>query len=284
MGINKFADLTFLEYSHLYKANETVKQTSREFLETHDIQPVFELIFYGSTNKLNSTSDDLLDFVLPASFDWRVKGAITAVKDQEYCGSCYAMSTIASIESQLFIKTGKLVQLSEQEIVDCAGEFGTFHCEGGIGFRVYDFIKENGGISDTLDYPYEAKRGKCRRNEKSKIEINIKGYGFVTSEEDDVLMEAIIKFGPIMISIDTDHESFMLYSSGIYFEEKCTTEINHGALLIGFGSEDGNDFWIVKNSFGVQWGELGYIRIARGKGNDCSVNYVPLFPVLDDDN
>lgn len=263
----------------MFKANETVKRNSLKFLETHVIEPDFDIYFFASKNDVNSTFADL-----PNSFDWRERGALTAVKDQEHCGSCYAMSIVGSVESQLFIKTGKLIQLSEQEIIDCSSEYGTFQCEGGIGFRVFDYIKENGGISSTQAYPYEAKAGNCRKFHKEKVEINFKGYGIVNAHDDDALMQAIIKFGPIMISVETDHESFMFYSSGIYFEEKCSDEINHGALVVGFGSENNNDYWIVKNSFGDKWGESGYVRIARGKGNDCSVNFLPLFPILDDEN
>lgn len=276
MGVNKFSDMTFTEYSNRFKANETITEKSRKQAKHLSFEP--EIIFYGfRENKIVNSSFDV-----PASFDWREKGGVTAVKDQKLCGSCYAMATIASVETQLFIKTGKQVQLSEQEILDCADGYGTNGCEGGISFRVYDYIKDNSGISSSLDYQYEAKASKCRKSGKKKVEIDVKGYGFVDDKDDEVLMEAVVKFGPIMISIDTDHESFMHYSSGIYYENKCTEDINHGAVLIGYGSEKGENFWIVKNSFGKKWGESGYVRIARGRGNDCGVNLVPLFPILND--
>jgi C1A family cysteine protease len=264
MGLNYFTDMTFTEYSNLFKANETTKKSF-----------VFEPVV------ITGFEDNSAE--IPTSFDWREKGAVTAVKDQELCGSCYAMATLASVESQLFIKTGKLVQLSEQEIIDCAEESGLNKCQGGIGFQVYDYIKANGGISSSLDYPYEAKNGKCRRNGKNKVEIDMKSYGFVYTKavnNDDLLMKSLINIGPIMISIDTDHESFMHYSSGVYYEEECTGEVNHGALLVGFGTEKGKDFWIVKNSFGDKFGESGYVRMTRGRENDCSLSKVPLFPIL----
>lgn len=271
MGINKFTDMTFREYSNMYKANETTQKIGEQISETISFIPA------SSYDKLRNES-----FECPSSFDWRQKGVVTAVKDQKYCGSCYAMSVLASVESQLFIKTGKLIQLSDQEIIDCASDFGTFQCEGGVAFAVFDYIKENGGISSAADYPYEAKAGECRRSEKEKVKIDMKGYGFMMKDGDDVLMSAVAELGPIMISIDTDHESFMHYASGVYYDEKCTTEVNHGAVVVGYGSEDGEDFWIVKNSFGEKWGESGYVRIIRGRGKDCSVADVPMFPILND--
>lgn len=274
--------MEFVEYSNLFKANESVKQRSSKFFDTHVVEPEFKIIYTGAENKKDNKNEISEESKPPKSFDLRKKGAVTSIKDQRTCGSCYAMATLASIETQVFIKTGKLVQLSEQEIMDCSGEFGTFGCEGGIAFRVYDYIKENGGISSAEDYPYEGKIGKCRKEGKKKIEINIDGYGFVNSYNDEALMKAIVEHGAVMVSMDTDHESFMFYSSGIYYEENCTEEVNHGVVLVGFGIENGIDYWIVKNSFGDKWGESGFLRVKRGTEKDCSVNFLPIFPILKD--
>jgi C1A family cysteine protease len=192
------------------------------------------------------------------------------------------MATIASVESQIFIKTGKLEELSVQEIMDCSADYGTFGCGGGIVYQVYQYIKENGGVSREQDYPYEGKLGKCRKNQKNKVVIDFEGYGLVKPKNDEILMEALEKRGPLLISLDIDHKSFMLYSSGIYHEPNCQKHYNHAALLVGFGTENGIDYWLVNNSFGDKWGESGYIRIKRGTGDDCHVNVLPMFVVLND--
>ena len=267
MGINQFADMTFQEYSDMFKPNETMQQKAKEKSVGLKFNP--NVIF----RQKNET--------LPANFDWRDQGALTQVKDQKSCGACYAMSTVGAIESQLFIKTGKLVELSEQEILDCAGDaYNSFQCAGGLAFKVFEYVKDKGGLSGMKEYPYKGEAGECRVAE-NKVEIKIKGYGYVLCKGDEnVLMKAVTEIGPIVVAIDIDHESFMRYSSGIYSEDKCTEEVNHGALLVGYGTENGVDYWIIKNSFGVTWGESGYFRILRGLGKDCSVMLSPIYPVL----
>lgn len=270
MGINSFSDMTFDEYSAMFKANESIKAMANEKAKNIRFRP--KIIHGNDVGNLTERN-------LAASFDWRDQGAVTKVRDQKLCGSCYAMATIGSIESQYFIMNKKLIDFSEQEIVDCAGEFTTFGCSGGIAFRVFDYVLEN-QLSTRSGYPYKAEVGECRATE-NKIKIHLKGYGYVDAEDDDDnLAEAVTKFGPIVVSINSDLETFMRYSSGIYFDEKCTDEVNHGALLVGYGSEDGIDYWIVKNSFGESWGESGYIRMARKMGNDCGIRTSPLFVIL----
>lgn len=268
MGINGFSDMTFEEYSALFKANETIQSMAAEKAKGIKFRPK---IMYGS---FNSTKRDF-----PTSFDWREHGAVTKVKDQKTCGSCYAMGAIGSIESQYFIKHKKLIELSTQEIVDCGGNHTTFGCSGGISFRVYDYVKEN-HISTATDYPYKGKVGECRPVE-NKIKIHLKGYGFVFADQDsDNLAEAVSKFGPIFASINSDHESFMRYSGGIYYNEECTDQINHAVLIVGYGSDDGKDYWLVKNSFGEAWGESGYVKMSRNMGSDCGILGSPLFPII----
>lgn len=223
--------------------------------------------------------DKNAEISVPASFDWRARGAVTRVKDQKLCGSCYAMSTVGSIESHNFIQNGELIELSEQEIVDCADDYGTFHCAGGVSFRVFDYVKER-GLSSAADYPYESKEGECRPSAIKDI-VDVKGFGYIkSSKNDETLMRAVSEIGPMAISMDIDHESFMRYSSGIYFDKNCTDEINHGALLVGYGNDNGVDYWIIKNSFGLTWGENGYVRVARNLGSNCGITSVALYPIL----
>lgn len=262
LGINKLTDMTFDEYSNMYTPNETIKKLAKKLAEGIKFTP--KILYDGKG-----------DSDIPESFDWRDRGAVTGVKDQGTCGSCYAMATIGAVESQLFIESGKLVELSEQEIIDCAGlTYNSFGCAGGAAFRVFDYIKDK-GISLAADYPYEEEAGTCRAAKKEKIPL--KGYGFVLANKgDDVLLKALVNFGPLVVSIDIDHESFQKYSSGIYYEPTCTDKVNHGALLVGYSK----DYYILKNSFGEKWGERGFFRIARNRGDACSINIAPLFPIM----
>lgn len=268
MGINKFADMTFDEYSDMFTPNETMRQRASERLNGLQFNPS-EIFRIRQKN-----------LTLPLSFDWRERGALTKVRDQRTCGACFALSTVGAIESHLFIKTAKLIELSEQEILDCADEsYNIFKCAGGIAFRVFDYVKDKSGLSSFEEYPYDGEARACRVSEK-KVKINIKGYGYVHCKGDEnVLMKAVTEIGPIVVAMDIDHESFMRYSRGIYTESKCS-EVNHGALLVGYGTENGLDYWIVKNSFGERWGEKGYFRITRGEGKDCSIMTSPIYPII----
>lgn len=262
IGINQFADMTFEEVSRLNAINETIEEI------TDDI-PYDPIVF---------EVDEC--FEVPEAFDWRDVGAVTPVKNQLKCGSCYAMATIGSVEGQVFIKTGKLSEFSTQEIIDCAGKYQTWGCDGGLKFGIFDFIKENNVLCLESDYPYNGVQGECKSSKFSKFKVSLKTFGEVPANDENILKLALVKVGPLAISIDSNHESFTRYSSGIYFEPNCTKNINHAVLLIGYGSEKGNDFWIVKNSYGEAWGENGIIRIARNKNNHCGIASDSLYPII----
>jgi cathepsin L len=272
LGINKFADLTFAEYTEIYTFNQSMKAHQPK-LKEETIKPT-KVIFQAD-------SDEDLD-ELPSAFDWRDRGAVTPVKDQLKCGSCYAMSAIGAIESHHFIRTGQLVSLSEQEIIDCAGEeYNLNQCFGGVEFKVFEYIRDRGGISAQSDYPYTGKFGECRRADKP-VNISVKGYGFVQSENSETFKRALVSEGPLTIGVDQTQESFMRYAGGIYFEPNCEENyLTHAVLLVGFGVEDGEEFWVIKNSFGVTWGENGYMRIAMNRGNDCGVKKAAEFPIVE---
>lgn len=263
MGLNQFADMTFKEFLKRNEVNE-------EIVQVPDDVP-FDPVMFENDESIK----------IPFSFDWRDHGVVSRVKDQKSCGSCYAMATVDSIESHLMIKTGKLIELSVQEIVDCAGDFETWGCEGGIKFRVYDYIKIKGGLSTSIDYPFEGAQLGCKRSQFAAVPIHLKSYVEIPSNDEELLKLAVIKSGPIAVSIDINHESFMRYASGIYEEPNCTSNTNHAALLVGYGSEDGKDFWILKNSYGVIWGEAGYIRVARNPENLCGIASESFYPLLE---
>ena len=217
---------------------------------------------------------------LPTSVDWRGKGAVTGVKNQGQCGSCWAFSATGALEGQNFRKTGKLVSLSEQNLVDCSAKYGNHGCEGGLMDFAFQYIKDNHGIDTEASYPYEAMDDSCRFSKKN---IGASDVGFVDIREGDEmdLMKAVATIGPVSVAIDASQESFQFYSTGVYFEPNCTPDgLDHGVLVVGFGTEDGHDYWLVKNSWGTGWGDHGYIKMARNKNNHCGIASAASYPIV----
>nr|QOV03083.1 cathepsin L13 [Dysdercus peruvianus] len=217
---------------------------------------------------------------LPDHVDWRAKGAVTRVKEQGTCGSCWAFSTTGSMEGQLFKKTGKLVSLSEQNLVDCATkEYGNNGCNGGYMTKAFRYIKENNGIDSEKDYPYEGKERSCRY-QKPKVAGTLSGYGTVPYKNEEELKKAVATVGPISIAINSSPHTLLFYKSGVYTDKACTDSVNHGVLLVGYGTDNGQDYWLVKNSWGTKWGEEGYVRLARNSGNLCGVASLASYPIV----
>lgn len=263
MGINQFTDMTFKEFSRLNEVNESNAKIPDDI--PYDPLP-FEI---------------MENIKVPLSFDWRKRGIVTEIMDQKTCGSCYAITIIDLIENHILIKYGKVIRLSTQEIIDCPRNYQLFGCEGGIKHRVFDYIKDRGGISSATDYPYETFVGTCRSSQFEKIPIVIKDFVEVPANDEELLKQVLATIGPVAVSMDINHESFMRYSSGIYYEKNCTKETNHAALLIGYGSENGKDFWIIKSSYGVKYGERGYMRIIRNRDNHCGIASESYYPLVD---
>ncbi|XP_034015594.1 cathepsin L1-like [Thalassophryne amazonica] len=216
---------------------------------------------------------------LPQTVDWRDKGYVTPVKDQKQCGSCWAFSAAGSLEGQNFRKTGTLVSLSEQQLVDCSRSFGNMGCMGGLMDQTFDYIKANGGIDTEDSYPYEAKDGPCRFNHLF-IGATCTSYMDVISGDEYALQEAVATVGPVSVGIDASHESFQLYESGVYNEPMCSSSVlTHGVLVVGYGSYYGNDYWLVKNSWGLLWGDNGYIKMSKNKNNQCGIASLASYPL-----
>ncbi|XP_034366522.1 procathepsin L-like [Arvicanthis niloticus] len=217
---------------------------------------------------------------VPKSVDWREHGYVTPVKNQGRCGACWAFSAVGSLEGQIFRKTGKLVPLSEQNLVDCSWSYGNKGCDGGLPELAFQYVKENKGLDIRESYAYEAQNGPCRYDPKYSA-ANVTGFVKVPLSE-DALMNAVANVGPVSVGIDTHHHSFRFYSGGMYYEPDCSsTNLDHAVLVVGYGEEsDGRKYWLVKNSWGDDWGMDGYIKMAKDQNNNCGIASYAIYPTL----
>ena len=219
--------------------------------------------------------------VLPKSVDWRTKGAVTPIKDQGECGSCWAFSATGALEAAHFRATGKLVSLSEQQLVDCSSSFGNSGCGGGIMDMAFKYIKAVGGIDTEKSYPYDAKDESCHFNQAT-IGATDNGYVHLQDYNETALEIAVATMGPVSVAIDASFESFQFYHKGIYWNPQCSMyQLDHGVLVVGYGEEEGTGekYWIVKNSWGIKWGDEGYIKMTKGEGNMCGIASEASYPL-----
>lgn len=217
---------------------------------------------------------------LPKEVDWRTKGAVTPVKDQKQCGSCWAFSATGSLEGQHFLKTGKLVSLSEQNLMDCSDKYGNLGCGGGLMDQAFKYIKANGGVDTEESYPYEAKDGPCRFKE-ADVGATCTGYVDIPHDDENALKKAVAHVGPISVAIDASRSTFHFYSNGVYYDEECSsTLLDHGVLAVGYGVLDSTDYWLVKNSWNETWGDHGYIKMSRNRDNNCGIASQASYPTV----
>ncbi|XP_064543542.1 procathepsin L [Drosophila montana] len=259
LAVNAFADLTNAEF---LKQLTGLRKSSSGDANAHRISPKL------ATN-----------VPLPDSFDWREKGGVTPVKFQGECGSCWSFAATGAIEGHVFRKTGKLPNLSEQNLVDCGKvELGLAGCDGGFQEYAFNFITEQNGIAVGEKYPYLDKKDTCKyTNAISGAQIT--GFAAIPPKDEQAMKTVVATQGPLACSVN-GLESLLLYKRGIYADEECNNgEVNHSILVVGYGTEDGQDYWIVKNSWDKAWGEDGYFRLPRGK-NFCGIATECSYPVV----
>jgi C1A family cysteine protease len=250
LALNEFADLTRAEFFSTYTG-------------------------YSQERRPASSGVHIFPPAAPLdAVDWRSKGAVTPVKNQGQCGSCWAFSTTGSTEGLFQISTGTLTSLSEQQLVDCAGSSGNQGCNGGLMDYAFTWMAKN-GICSEQDYRYVGRDQTCKKGCKSVGKV--KSYTDVQQGSEDQLLQAVTK-QPVSVAIEADQQAFQFYSGGV-FSAACGTQLDHGVLAVGYGSQGSQNYWIVKNSWGASWGESGYIRMVRGK-NECGISLAASYPTM----
>jgi KDEL-tailed cysteine endopeptidase len=259
MGVNKFADLTADEFKARYVGGLKFPKKS---------------LRRAATGPFNVTAN-------PTSVDWTTKGAVTPVKNQEQCGSCWAFSTTGSVEGAWFLAKGSLVSLSEQQLVDCSDAEGNQGCNGGLMDQAFQYIIDNKGITTEAAYPYTATDGTCQAKGKP-VAATLTGYKDVAANNELALETAIVQ-QPVSVAVEADQSVFQFYSGGV-MDSSCGTQLDHGVLAVGYGTDTGKEYYKVKNSWGADWGEKGYIRLGRGAkfnpSGQCGIQMVASYPVV----
>jgi len=243
VDLNKFADLTIAEFSKIYNGMKYVNN--------------------GTYTYVPSVGD--------ATVDWRTKGAVTPIKDQGQCGSCWSFSATGGLEGAHFIGMKALVSLSEQNLVDCSTSEGNEGCNGGLMTQAFEYVKKNNGLDTEASYPYTATGPNACKFKAANVGSKISSWTNVASGSEASLVTFINK-GPVSVAIDASHSSFQLYTSGIYYEPACSSQsLDHGVLAVGYGTDSSHDYYIVKNSWGTSWGNQGYILMSRNRNNNCGI-------------
>lgn len=283
--------------AHNSNPNKTWRMALNKFSHLTDEQFSQKMLMSGqncSATTKNMRSSDLNSF-LPDNYknnlklaefkDWRTEGNfVTPVKNQGHCGSCWTFSSTGCLESAWAIHRGELVSLAEQQFIDCAGNFDNHGCSGGLPSHAFEYVHANNGIDTEEGYTYKAaENGKCLYDQKAASPVKVKGSFNITLGDEDTLFEAVGFLNPVSIGYQVVKD-FRNYAGGVYTSTDCKQgpeDVNHAVLVVGYGTDvKGVDYWIIKNSWGADWGMGGYFWMERGK-NMCGIATCASFPIVD---
>jgi len=254
VAINEFADQTIEEFSR-WACGMNITRT------TEIVAPVVQVD-------------------APATWDWREHGAVTEIKNQGQCGSCWSFSATGSTEGAWFLAKHGLTPLSEQNLVDCSVPEGNEGCNGGLMDQAFQYVIKNNGIDTESSYPYTATGPNACRYKAADKGSTLKSFHDIPQGSETALLAATY-MTPTSVAIDASHSSFQFYSGGVYNEPACSsTALDHGVLSIGFGTLSNKDYWLVKNSWGTGWGLSGYIMMSRNKNNQCGIATAASYPIV----
>jgi len=273
LGVGPFADKTFEEFD-LYASRGRLP-------DEHQSE-------WGNSPNLGIVDTPLA--WTPKAIDWVSKGAVTSVKNQGSCGSCWTFASTGCLEGHYQIMTGRLKELSQQQLLDC--DTASSRCDGGFEFKAFDFVKKF-GICSSQSYPYECKNGASRSCSQSTCTFRcrkgiapnvVSGYIMVRPRNPRALLAALTH-GPVNVGVAANSRQFSHYSKGVLVSSACGYRIGHAVLAVGYGDEAGLPYWLIKNSWGSGWGLDGYIKIGRNlhprAGGECGILTRPSYPVLD---
>ncbi|KAI4876596.1 hypothetical protein NFI96_034275 [Prochilodus magdalenae] len=261
LGMNQFADMDNQEYQARFSGCMGPLNVTKTRSATVDLR--------------QAEKTDL-----PTEVDWRRAGYVTPVKNQQkHCDSCWAFSATGALEGQIFRKIRKLISLSEQQLVDCSKDFGNNGCQRGWPHKAFEYIIYTGGLETENTYPYQAENGVCHFKPQNAM-VTCRGFTLDESGDENYLQRVVATIGPISVGIDDTKPTFRLYESGVYNEPGCNSlNLNHAVLVVGYGTVDNKeDYWLVKNSWGPEWGEKGYIKMSRNNNNQCGIASYVLYP------
>ncbi|KAM7406360.1 hypothetical protein PAMP_000741 [Pampus punctatissimus] len=257
MALNQFSDMTFEEFRKFLLLREPQNCSATKGSHVSNTGPYPEFV------------------------DWRMKGNfVTPVKNQGHCGSCWTFSTTGCLESVNAIATGKLISLSEQQLIDCAKDFNNHGCMGGLPSQAFEYIKYNNGIMSEDNYPYKGYDDTCHFK-PALAAVFVQDVVNITSYDEKAMVDAVARLNPVTFAFQVTAE-FMHYKEGVYTSTHCKNTadmVNHAVLAVGYGAEDNSSpYWIVKNSWGTAWGMDGYFLIERGK-NMCGLAACSSYPL-----